>query len=351
MPRFFITGDCHGAYSKLGFSTFPEGRELTKEDCVIICGDFGFWDNSPEQEYWRNWLDSRPFSVLWVDGNHENYDLLYQLPVGEWNGGKVHFIRPTVIHLMRGQLFTIAGKRFFTFGGAKSHDIKDGILERDDPMLKKKVRRLEEIGARFRINHLSWWKEELPDEREMEEGIRNLEAGGWKTDYILTHCCSSALQDEVSFGKFGSDRLTDYFNEIRERCEYKHWFFGHYHNSSDWSEKETCLYHQIVELTEDGSEGSKGYKGCGLARRFRCREHVRFRTYGFHGQEELTGTIMHIDERGGGLYFGEQPTANIRTDDGWYHKNIPFQDIRKLREDAAADEDIAAVENAESSGK
>ena len=210
----------------------------------------------------------------------------------------------------------------------ESHDIKDGILERDDPKLKEKVHRLEGLGASFRINHLSWWKEEMPGKWEMDEGIRNLEAAGWKTDYIITHCCSSALQNEVSFGKFGSDNLTDYFDIIRNRCAFRHWFFGHYHTSADWSDKETCLYHQIVELTDEG------YRGCGLARRFSHHERVRFKTYGLRGREEIIGTIMHIDERGGGLYLGEQPTANIRTDEGHYHKHIPFEDIRKLEDES-----------------
>lgn len=37
----FITGDCHFDFRKLGNQHFPEGKHLTKEDYVIICGDFG----------------------------------------------------------------------------------------------------------------------------------------------------------------------------------------------------------------------------------------------------------------------------------------------------------------------
>ena len=326
MARIFITGDCHASYTKLGLKSFPESRNLTKDDYVIICGDFGLWDESPEQNYWMNWLEARPFTTLWVDGNHENYDLLKQFSVETWNGGKVHFIRPSVIHLMRGQLFTIAGKRFFTFGGARSHDIADGILERDDPMLKVKEREMRRRGACYRVNHLSWWKEEMPDELEMQEGIQTLEAAGWETDYILTHCCSTSLQNEISSG-YDSDPLTDYFNVIRKCCKFRHWFFGHYHTTDDWSEKETCLYHQIVELTEDG------YERRGQSGRFHFGNHVRFATYGIHGTEEHIGTITYIEERGGGLHFGVQPTANIRTDEGHYHKNIPFEDIREMDEE------------------
>ena len=47
---------------------------MNKDDYVIICGDFGYWDESKEQKYWLKWLDGKPFTTLWVDGNHENYD-------------------------------------------------------------------------------------------------------------------------------------------------------------------------------------------------------------------------------------------------------------------------------------
>lgn len=30
--------------------TFPEQKQMTKEDYIIICGDFGYWDESMKQE-------------------------------------------------------------------------------------------------------------------------------------------------------------------------------------------------------------------------------------------------------------------------------------------------------------
>ncbi|MDM8195794.1 hypothetical protein QUV98_05625 [Massilimicrobiota timonensis] len=43
MSRIFITGDTHGSYDiqKLARKNFPEGKTLTKDDYMIICGDFG----------------------------------------------------------------------------------------------------------------------------------------------------------------------------------------------------------------------------------------------------------------------------------------------------------------------
>ena len=112
----YITGDCHGDFERFSKNIFPEQNEMTKDDYVIICGDFGgVWNKdteSPKEKWWLNWLQEKSFTTLFVDGNHENFDRLYNYRVEEWHGGKVHKIRPSVIHLMRGQIFTIDGKEF-----------------------------------------------------------------------------------------------------------------------------------------------------------------------------------------------------------------------------------------------
>lgn len=47
----YITGDTHGDFLRFSMNAFPEQAEMTKEDIVIICGDFGgVWDYSGEYE-------------------------------------------------------------------------------------------------------------------------------------------------------------------------------------------------------------------------------------------------------------------------------------------------------------
>ena len=48
----------------------------------------------------------------------DNFTTLSKYPVGEWNGGKVQFLRPHVIHLMRGQIFMLEERTVFPMGGA-----------------------------------------------------------------------------------------------------------------------------------------------------------------------------------------------------------------------------------------
>ena len=251
-PMIYITGDCHGEFEKFDIDLFPDQKEMTKEDFMIICGDFGgIWDKEVSGGWETKMLDeleSKPFTTLFVDGNHENFDRLYSYPVEEWNGGKVHKIRPSVIHLMRGQVFTIAGKKIFTFGGAKSHDISGGILEYDDPDFFNKRMALEENFKSYRVNHYSWWEQELPSEEEMMEGITNLQAHGNEVDFIVSHCCAASTQVLIGGGKYKRDYLNEYLEKIRQSVQFKKWFFGHYHNNKNVNAQEILLYEQIIRI-------------------------------------------------------------------------------------------------------
>ena len=90
----YITGDCHSELTRFLMESFPIQTEMTKDDDVIICGDFGgvwTYENESEQEkHWLDWLNKKTSSV---DGNHENFTRLYDYSKKKWHGGKVHKIR------------------------------------------------------------------------------------------------------------------------------------------------------------------------------------------------------------------------------------------------------------------
>ena len=137
----YATGDLHGNALRFQPEYFPEQYEMTKDDYMIVCGDFGFvWNGDKSDDAQLGKLEALPFTVLFVDGNHENFDALNEYPVEQWHGGKVHRIRPHVLHLMRGQAFELQGRTFFTMGGAQSHDIADGILDMDRPRFLRALR-------------------------------------------------------------------------------------------------------------------------------------------------------------------------------------------------------------------
>lgn len=177
-------------------------------------------------------------------GDHENFDLLAEYPITEWNGGKVQFISENVIHLMRGQVFTLGERKLFTMGGASSHDIQDGILNVGDPDFHQKRKALDDRLGMYRTDHISWWKQELPSAEELAEGLKNLEKHHWKVDHIITHCAPTSLLCALS-PYLEPDMLTDYLEQIRQKCEFKSWFFGHYHKDRDIWDKYTALYHEF----------------------------------------------------------------------------------------------------------
>ena len=247
--KIFTTGDTHGNFERLRPEYFPEGLELTKEDVVLQLGDFGgVWFGDERDDEALGWLEGLPFTLAFVSGNHENYDALVKYPIENWHGGRVQPVRPHVLHLMRGQVFELAGHTFFTMGGAASHDIEDGILSLDDPGFERKYLTLKQKEhTRFRIEHLSWWREELPSEEEYAEARKNLDAYGWAVDYILTHCAPTGIALQLSWHNV-ADHLTDFLQEVKDRAQYHYWLFGHYHDNRAIDTKHILLWEQIVQI-------------------------------------------------------------------------------------------------------
>ena len=225
----YVTGDTHGLQDYYKLHIFAgEHPELTKDDYVIIAGDFGaVWDSKTVAADLKPYTEL-PFTVLFVDGNHENFDLLETFPVVEWQGGKVHKLKPDIIHLMRGQVFEIEGKTIFTFGGATS------------------------IDKFMRREGLSWWKQELPTYEELDEGIANLKKHNNKVDYIITHSCSERALMYPQIRNSATLKLScpesQMLSYIEETAEYKHWYFGHFHIDAELSDKYTVLYHDIKRI-------------------------------------------------------------------------------------------------------
>ena len=90
----YITGDCHAEFWKFDPIIFPEQDDMTRDDFVIVCGDFGIWHDTWTEKETLKWLSQKNFTLLFVDGNHENFDRLYsnEFPVVDFHGGKAHQI-------------------------------------------------------------------------------------------------------------------------------------------------------------------------------------------------------------------------------------------------------------------
>ena len=254
----FITGDMHGFYDFYKLEEFAEseqGKNLTKKDYVTICGDFGgIWNwcltgnsvpSNPKDVRWtieeleqKHKIEEFPCTTLFLDGNHEKFSRLNSYPVEMWNGGKVHKISDSIIHLMRGQVYEIEGSTIFTFGGAASHD------------------RGPATGTQLFDHGVSWWPEEICSQAERDEAVRNLAEHGNKVDYILTHCLSDAQMMKMGFADF--NRTSNFLWNVEEQVEFKYWYCGHYHRDEWISPKIRILYRDIVELGKEEDENNTG---------------------------------------------------------------------------------------------
>lgn len=225
----YITGDTHIPIDikKLNTKNFSVQKNLTRKDYLIICGDFGgIWDGGKQDKYWLDWLNRKNFTILFVDGNHENFDMLNNdFEVVSFLGGKVHKIRSNIYHLMRGEIFVINEKKFFIMGGASSHD------------------------KEWRKEGISWWPEELPNAEEYKNALDKLEEHHNTVDYVITHCAATSTQTFLS-KEYGADQLTDFLEELRGKLTYKRWCFGHYHQDKIVNDRDMAIYHKILVVEE-----------------------------------------------------------------------------------------------------
>ena len=246
----WITGDTHGDMTRFSSEIFSEQKEMDKSDVVIICGDFGgVWNwkgETKEERYWMDWLSNKPFTTCFVDGNHECFPRLSALAEEERYGAPCGIVRDSVLWLKRGYVYTINDKKIFTFGGAASHDISDGILDGNDPNWRQKAKRMEKQGKHlFRTEGINWWKEGIEQDPSVyARGLASLAAVNNSVDMIVTHCAATSTQ--AVLGMMQKDRMTDYLQTIHDTVSFQYWFFGHYHMNRTALPHEYCLYEQIV---------------------------------------------------------------------------------------------------------
>lgn len=222
----YLTGDTHG---DLSCFKNPKLNKLGEKDYLIVCGDFGFlWDNESEEEKKKlEQLKKKKYTICFVDGVHENFDIINSYQPYRWKGGNAHKIADNIFHLMRGEIFTFEGKTFFAMGGGESDD------------------------ADARENGDGWWEAEQPTAEELKNGVDNLLNSERSINYILTYEAPTVAKEILSqrtSRNISISPLNTYLQELMKNIDYTHWYFGSLHIDLKISKKMTAVFNDIIEI-------------------------------------------------------------------------------------------------------
>ena len=252
----YITGDTHNTTDMSNLSSknmklccMEQKTDYKNISTAIVLGDFGLpWSSdciideagihpsNHTDRYLLKWYNQKPFKILAVIGNHDNYDLIEQLPEVEMFGAKVLKVSENIFYFKRGEIYTLENKRFLVLGGALSDD---------------KV---------WRKPHESWWSQEEWSEKEKADCLEKIKKDNCSLDYVLSHTGPSegiALTDSYFSNpenriQLHKDSNVLFNDEIDSMISYKKWFFGHWHSDwgyeNYWNSKYVPLYHQGIVL-------------------------------------------------------------------------------------------------------
>lgn len=210
--KTLICGDMHGDF---GYARrIVDYAKRNSCEVIIVCGDFGLWEHEYEGLKFTTKLSKKLLTegvkLLFVDGNHENHDLLdlyHRDKISKNNGidGIVE-IKANIFHIPRGHIFEIGNTTLMGFGGAFSID-----------------------RSRRKIGKSLWLQEEITEE-DLAFAVYCFEATGKAIDIVISHegpCVPCGLY----FGKddLNSVQQRGFIQRLIHAVKPKKLFFGHYH--------------------------------------------------------------------------------------------------------------------------
>lgn len=212
--RIMFAGDIHGNVSHLEW-LFRHAKK-NEVDTIIACGDFGYWAHLAWGRKYLNTCarlaEKNNIPVLWVDGNHENHDLLDELREKHGDSAPIPTPNEWVKWIPRGCRFDINGWVFMGYGGAYSVDWKERVL-----------------------GH-SYWRQELINPYHID----NMDDS--EVDVLITH--------EAPFGKeltYKDDipvsvAQRELVLEIQQKVNPSLHVCGHHHTRATWQSGDTEVH-------------------------------------------------------------------------------------------------------------
>lgn len=218
--RAVIAGDVHGNVDHVRF--LMEVCRDVDASFLVVVGDFGFW---PHYDWGVDFLEfveaEAQYSdvfVLWIDGNHDNHDVLDQKRESLLDDD-LTVISPHVFHVPRGCRFELGGLQCVGFGGALS------------------------VDASHRREGDTWWSQELVSRGQIDRLRERVEHPDWDgraIDVLFTHEAplASGMRapahhgvDELSYKDVISESLAQrrLISEVTDLLRPSVQFCGHHH--------------------------------------------------------------------------------------------------------------------------
>lgn len=226
--RLFVTGDIHQSIDiqKLRKFSFILGEELTKNDILIILGDVGLVyqygiNAKGEEEFWRNWVNNRPWTTFCVLGNHEAYSHISEFPIVDFCGAPARQIADSIFYAETANIYNLNGKKCLVVNGADS------------------------VDKELRKENISWWAQERITIKDVNKAKENLKKNNYIVDLVLSHTGGEGVCKMLHFSPTISDnRLT----EILHGCKYEKMYCGHYHRDLILNNRVRVVYNDILEI-------------------------------------------------------------------------------------------------------
>src|SRR6184192_146938 len=118
--KFLLAGDWHGSFQQAE-KVIRHAKEL-ELDTIFQVGDFGIWNNDkPFLNQMQHLLGQWDIQLLFIDGNHENFEMLYQKKILD---DGTRYVRDNITYVPRGYRWDWKGLSFLALGGAASIDRK-----------------------------------------------------------------------------------------------------------------------------------------------------------------------------------------------------------------------------------
>ena len=222
----YITGDTHGTINLDSLTNYFIQTYVSRKDYLIILGDAGIvWDKNYKDTV--ELYEKLGLTIFYIDGNHENFDILNCFDVIYKNNAKVHKISEHVFHVLRGEILELNGLSFLCMGGAES------------------------IDKEYRKSGVTWWRQERITNEDVSNALLNLKTHDMKVDYVLSHCAP----DTICVKKFGfhSDESTRQLNRLCYYVKTTYWYFGHYHFDETIDETFVCFYNDVLKIDKRDS--------------------------------------------------------------------------------------------------